>query len=140
VPADHDIKKPTVAVPHSSDPKPLRVEVEKAAAKTAASKALVLADTRRAGAHTLTWTDSATGAEADQFAVNPDVRESELGRISAEQLKNLWGTFEVDVISAGGGDLSLATRGQEIWRTLAMTLLGLVVVEACFATWAGRQR
>ena len=34
----------------------------------------------------------------------------------------------------------MAVRGQEIWRTLAVGMLAMLVVETCFATWAGRQR
>jgi hypothetical protein len=73
--------------------------------------------------------------------VNPDRRESELARFSPEEFKLLWGALEPEVISVGsGGDTSLVVRGQEIWRTLATGLLGLLIAEACFARWAGRQR
>ena len=41
----------------------------------------------------------------------------------------------VDNAAAG-----VSVRGQEIWRRLALGMRGLVVAEACFATWAGRQR
>lgn len=143
VPADHGVSKHTVSLPRGGDPKPLVIEDQPAAEgeKSPPSKALVYGDTRRAGLYTLTWTDSKTGAESDRFAVNPDARESEPGRITPEQLRSLWGTYELDIISAAAGaDTVLATRGQEVWRSLAMALLGLVVVEACFATWAGRQR
>jgi hypothetical protein len=37
-------------------------------------------------------------------------------------------------------ETSLAERGKEIWRTLAMMLLSLAVVETGFAVFVGRER
>jgi hypothetical protein len=75
------------------------------------------------------------------FAVNPDPRESELERVPREEFEKLWGALEPEVVSISAtSDTSLAVRGQEIWRTLAVGLLGMLVVEACFARWAGRVR
>ena len=64
-----------------------------------------------------------------------------LARIPSEELRRLFGSFAVEVISAvSAADTSFSVRGQEIWRTLAAALLCLLVVESCFATWVGRQR
>ena len=58
-----------------------------------------------------------------------------------EEFKSRWGALEPEVISVGtASDPMLTVRGQEIWRTLASGLLGLLLVEACFARWCGRQR
>ena len=89
----------------------------------------------------MTWRDSVSGPMSETFGVNPDRRESDLARLTGQQFKDLWGALEPEVISIGAGsDPALAVRGQEIWRTLATGLLGLLIVEACFARWAGRQR
>jgi hypothetical protein len=149
----HDITQPAIEVPAVEEPKALIVDsgppVDKdssgadapLAAKTRPARALQYADTRRGGLYTFAWHDSVSGAMSETFAVNPDLRESDLERIAGDEFKSSWGALEPEVISVGGpGESSLAVRGQEIWRTLATGLLGMLVVEACFARWAGRQR
>jgi len=147
LPRTHQITAPAIGVPGGKEPKPLVMagaDSSTAAGPTAKSKpqrALTFSDTRRAGLYTMSWRDSVSGAMSELFAVNPDRRESELARYSLEEFKQLWGALEPEVISVGsGGDTSLVVRGQEIWRTLATTLMGLLIAEACFARWAGRQR
>jgi hypothetical protein len=104
-------------------------------------QALTYADTRRAGLYKLSWSVVGPGDRTDLFAVLPDRRESRLDRIPSNELRGLWGSFQPQVISAvSAADAPVAVRGQEIWRTLAMGMLGLLVVESCFATWTGRQR
>ncbi|HEX3726043.1 MAG TPA: hypothetical protein VHV08_07355, partial [Pirellulales bacterium] len=106
-----------------------------------ADRALTYADTRRAGLYKMTWRDSVSGPASETFAVNPDPRESDLERWSAEEFKQSWGAMEPEVVSLGApDDPSFAVTGREMWRTLAMGLLGLLVIETCFARWAGRQR
>jgi hypothetical protein len=34
----------------------------------------------------------------------------------------------------------IATEGSELWRHLAMILLGLLAIESCLAPWVGRIR
>lgn len=124
------------------------------AARTDAETVFVLTtpDTRRPGLYKLEWQKQRVGAappassassvqtnQIDFWAVNPEPLESDLARISAEELKGLWGGLELEVIDAGAGDMA-AVRGEEIWRTLATCLLVLLAVEAAFATWVGRQR
>ena len=142
VPASHDISVPAIEVPDGEEPKPLVVTTPTLDGPQAARKAeLSYSDTRRAGLYKITWKDSASGAMSQEFAVNPDRRESNLERISLEDFRGLWGALEPEVISIGNqADASLAVRGREIWRTLATCMLGLLVVEACFARWAGRPR
>jgi Aerotolerance regulator N-terminal len=142
MPASHDISVPAIEVPGGEEPKPLVVATPTGDEPPAAREAeLSYGDTRRAGLYKMTWKDSATGAMSREFAVNPDQRESNLERISVEDFSRLWGALEPEVISIGNqADASLAVHGREIWRTLATCMLGLLVVEACFARWAGRQR
>jgi hypothetical protein len=143
VPASHSISLAAVEVPQMEEPQPLVVGPAgggNASAKTRQTE-LSYADTRRAGLYKMTWRDSVSGPTRRQFAVNPQRRESDLARIGVEDFRALWGALEPEVISIGSrGDASLAVRGREIWRSLATCLFGLLVFEACFARWAGRQR
>jgi len=144
---------PTVEVPEAEKPRSVRVEEDTSSAQAndtakistakpnAAPQVLVFDDTRRAGLYKFAWQVAPSGARTATFAVNGDVTESSLQRISSDEIRSLWGGFEPEVISAvADGDTPIAVRGLEIWRRLAMTLLGLLVVESCFATWTGRQR
>ena len=144
LPRTHQITEPTVEVPGGKEPKSLILAGAPAAdapAKAKPAAALTYSDTRRAGLYKMSWRDSVAGAMTESFAVNPDRRESELARFSPDEFKKLWGSLEPEVIAVGsGGDTSLAVSGQEIWRTLATGLFGLLILEACFARWAGRQR
>jgi hypothetical protein len=89
----------------------------------------------------LNWHESPGGAATDVFAVNPDARESELARIPVDELRERWRGVDPEIIVAFlSADASVGVRGQEIWRKLAYCLLGMMGVEACFATWVGRQR
>lgn len=145
LPPKHEITDAVVEVPHGDKPQPLQIATEATgpAEKLPAGdrpRLLVDEDTRRAGLYKMTWKDSTSGAESDLFAANPDARESDLARYTPDELKKLWSPLEVEVIAANAGqDASMAVQGQEIWRSLASCLLCLVVVEACFATWTGRQ-
>jgi hypothetical protein len=144
VPASHNISLPAVEVPDGKEPLPLVVSKPAGGAGRLAQRGnseLSYRDTRAAGLYKMTWRDSVSGAMTQRFAVNPDQRESNLERISVEDFRGLWGALEPEVISIGSqGDASLAVRGREIWRMLATCLLGMLIVEACFARWAGRQR
>jgi Aerotolerance regulator N-terminal len=143
LPASRTITLPAIEVPHGKEPVPLVAGGAAVGTQGAAPKELQLSyrDTRRAGMYTMTWRDSVTGPMRQQFAVNPDQRESNLERIKVDEFRSLWGALEPEVISVGSqGDASLAVRGREIWRMLAACLMGMLVFEACFARWAGRQR
>jgi hypothetical protein len=141
---------PSIETPGGEKPLPIRIEEENAVQGDAGQQAgktkvppqtLVFDDTRRAGLYKLAWHLAPSGARTGIFAVNPDAIESSLQRISADELRSLWGGFEPDVIAAvSDNDAPISVRGLEIWRRLAMTLLGLFVIESCFATWTGRQR
>jgi hypothetical protein len=145
LPASHDITLPAVEAPAQDEPKPLVVststKVDRQEGKASDARALIYSDTRRSGIYKLTWRDSVSGPSSETFAVNPDQRESDLARFAADEFKALWGALEPEVFSLGTPDGSGSdVRGREIWRSLASGLLGLLVFEACFARWAGRQR
>jgi hypothetical protein len=77
----------------------------------------------------------------ETFAVNPDARESALARLDRAEFQALWGALAPEVVSVGSAsDAALSIQGQELWRMLATCMLGLLVVEACFARWCGRPR
>lgn len=127
---------PTIETPAADKPQPLRVEENKLTGAT-----LVHADTRRAGLYRLSYHMIGSGESTALFAVAPDGRESRLARITPDDLRQLWGALQPQIIAAvSAADTPLAIRGQEIWRTLALGMLGLLIVESCFATWTGRQR
>ena len=95
----------------------------------------------RPGLYRLNWQESPGGAASDLFAVNPDGRESDLARIPVDELRKRWTSVEPEIITAlASADASVGVRGQEIWRSLAFCVLGIMGLEACFATWVGRQR
>jgi len=76
----------------------------------------------------------------DAFAVNVPARESDLRRISVEELKRLLPGFEFEH-QRGGVQREAATavgEGGELWRSLAYALLILLVVESILAQRFGR--
>ena len=149
VTTDHQISSPTLELPNGEEPKPLTVEtapVEPTGgnlpdAPPAEVRVLVWNDTNRAGLYRLNWVESPGGTVSEAYAVNPDVRESDLTRISNDDSRRQWGNLEPEIITldtsaAGGVDV----LGQEVWRSMTYWLLAIVGLEACFATWVGRQR
>jgi len=143
LPGARDILTPAIEVPDQKDPKPLvfaRAAENAADGAAQASRRLEYSQTSRAGLYRMTWRDSVSGPDSKLFAVNPDRRESDLARIDLDEFKKSWGALDVEVVSlAAESDSQFAVRGQEIWRSLAFGLMGLLLVEACFARWAGRQ-
>ncbi len=134
---------PVIETPTSSSPLPLSVETERGdAASTGQGRhVLTYSAARRAGLYRLSWKDVQQQPHNEIIAVNPDARECDLQRIPPDQLRELWGRLSPEVIAGtSGDDATVSVRGQEIWRSLATGMLVLLVVETCFATWAGRQR
>src|SRR4029077_12707818 len=104
-------------------------------------KSLVWTDTARAGVYRVNWQESPGGAASGLFSGNAHEGESELARIPVDELRKRWRSVEPEIIAAfASSDASVGVRGQEIWRSLAYWLLGMMGFEACFATWVGRQR
>ncbi|MFN3167728.1 MAG: BatA domain-containing protein [Phycisphaeraceae bacterium] len=99
---------------------------------------IVYADTHRAGLYELAWDVPGRDDDRQQvFAVSPDVRESELRQLSEEEIGQLLPGVDLTLIDAS--DPQTGGTQREIWRTLAMLLLGFVVVESAFAAWVGRE-
>ena len=102
---------------------------------------LAWTETEKAGLYRMNWQETPGGAASDFFAVNPDARESELARISVDDVKSRWRSVEPEVITAFvSDDSTTGVRGQEIWRRLAYCLAAMMGLESCMATWVGRQR
>jgi len=96
--------------------------------------------TEHAGMYTLTWNDPAGKEQHHQLTVSCDRIGSELEPLSEDQLANLLGNLKAEVVAYHPGDLATAGPGHEIWRTLAGTLLALMVVETLFAFYVGREK
>ena len=103
--------------------------------------ALDVPDTRRAGLYRIAWDEGPLGSQHDLYAANPDPRESDLERITTDDLKTILQPLAVEVAAARGDRAALfAPTGREIWHELAWGLLVLLIVESIFATWVGRYR
>lgn len=143
---DRQISSPTVELPGGEEPRPLTLDVVAQAdaggpTVDVPAKVLVWNDTARAGLYRLNWLETPGGNASDAYAVNPDVRESDLSRISADELRKLWRGVNLEIITTTtSADGSVDVRGQELWRAMTHWLLALLGIEACFATWVGIQR
>jgi hypothetical protein len=89
--------------------------------------------------YTLTWNDPAGKEQHHQLAVSFDRAASDLEPLGEDQLAKLLGNMKADVVTYHSGDLA-AGPGYEIWRVLAMVLLGMMVVETMFACFVGREK
>ncbi len=148
LPERRDITLPTITAPGDEEQQPL-VIVEDAGSPATSDKQgvaepvrkLKYNETWRSGLYTMQWRDSLSGNTKQEFAVNPERRESELVKLDADEFPARWGSLEPEVVSLDtAATAGLSLQGVEIWRTLATCLLGLLVFEACFARWCGRQR
>ena len=147
VSGERRISSPTLEIPGGDEPRALTIEGSEPAATAGGESGdippqnLVWTETGKAGLYRLNWHETPGGAATDVFAVNPDARESELARIPVEELQQRWRGVDPEIIVAfSTADASVGVRGQEVWRTLAYSLLAMMAFEACFATWVGRQR
>ena len=87
----------------------------------------------------MTWKDATNKAQSRLVCVSPDKAESELAPIADRELVDMLGALKPPIVHYNG-ESSLAERGKEIWRTLAMWLLGLALFETVFAVFVGRER
>jgi hypothetical protein len=147
VSGERRISSPTLEIPGGDEPRALTIEAGDTAATAGGESGdvppqnLAWTDTSKAGLYRLNWHETPGGAASNVFAVNPDARESELARIPVAELQQRWRGVDPEIIVAfATADAGVGVRGQEIWRTLAYSLLGMMAFEACFATWVGRQR
>ena len=89
----------------------------------------------------MSWDEGPAGTQKDAYAANPDARESELDRITANDLKKMLSPLKVEVASARGEGVDpFSANGQEVWHQIAWGLLVLLILEPALATWVGRSR
>ncbi len=143
---ERHVQTASIELPAGEEPRPLTIEAVDSTLNPndgieAAKLSLNWAETYRVGLYRLNWQESPGGAATNLFAVNPDARESDLAKISVDELKKRWRSVEPEIITAFvTTDESVGVRGQEIWRTFAFLLAAMMGLESCFATWVGRQR
>lgn len=138
--ASHQLADVRLTPPGGGEPRSLAsapIE-DRTAGDTTPAWEIVVPDTRRAGLYRVSWDEGPLGTQQDIFASNPDVRESDLDRIAAADLKPMLGPLKVE-IAAARGDAFSAT-GREIWHEMAWVLLGLLIIEPILASWVGRSR
>ncbi len=141
--SNHQVSNVLLTPPGSGEPIALRAVPLAASPKDELGPALAvdLPDTRRAGLYRLAWEEGPMGTQNDVFAANPDRRENELERITANDLKRMLEPLKVEVTSARDEGLeAFSATGQEIWHQLAWGLLALLILEPILATWVGRSR
>jgi hypothetical protein len=95
--------------------------------------------TARGGFYRMDWKDPVLGSMSRLFAASPDVRESNLAPVSRDDLNNLVGKLNPQIVHLGEKKPDASGAGTELWRTAIWGLLGLVVVESCLAAWIGRE-
>lgn len=85
-------------------------------------------DLRRAG-----------GESAVQFAAaNPDPRESDLRRATADELRRANAALAPDVVrDIGAGSAELSDARRELWWPISLLVVGLLMVEQTLARWFG---
>lgn len=97
------------------------------------------ASTQHAGIYQLTWDKLGSPDQQRYFAVSPDARESELDRLTESELEQVMAGVDLQIVDLSADNTDDNRTGREIWRTLAVLLLAMVIIEACFATWVGRE-
>jgi len=95
---------------------------------------------QRAGIYVASWKDDQGRTMTRKFAVNPAVSESELEPIAESELVGLLGNLRPQVQRYDVNGDGLGSPPREMWRQMAMILLGLMLAEAVFAVWVGRER
>ena len=126
---------PKITVPGSKQP--AAVETEK---PTPTSLLLKFRQALTSGMYSLSWREEHGKPVSRLVAVNPPPSESDLDPISPSQLGDLLGNLKPIIQRYDSAGASLSTPPREIWRPLAMILLGLLAAEAVFAVWVGRER
>ncbi|MEM6507724.1 MAG: hypothetical protein AAF711_19985, partial [Planctomycetota bacterium] len=99
---------------------------------------IVYSDTHRAGLYTMSWDVPGREDLSERlFALSPDVRESDLRQLSDEEMQQMLPGVDLTLVDLS--DPGAAGAQREIWRTLALLLMGFVLVESAFAAWVGRE-
>jgi hypothetical protein len=95
----------------------------------------VLDGSQRAGLYRLTF----DGAPDEPFAVGLDPRESDLDRLSVNELSGLHRALVATRDAPSGDDAPAPAQG-EVWRLLAWLCLSALCLETLWAAWVGRTR
>jgi hypothetical protein len=99
---------------------------------------IVYTGTHQAGLYTLSWDVPGRDELSEKlYALSPDTRESDLKQLSEEEITQMLPGVDLTLVDAS--DPGSAGAQREIWRTLAMLLLGFVLIESAFAAWVGRE-
>ncbi|MEM9415227.1 MAG: BatA domain-containing protein [Planctomycetota bacterium] len=130
----------------STNPEPSAAKVRHPGEDTTASATLdrenariLYGNTAHAGVYQLTWDKPGSPDQERYFAVSPDARESDLDRLTESELEQVMSGVDLQIVDLSGEDTGENRTGREIWRTLAVLLLAMVIIESCFATWVGRE-
>lgn len=126
---------PRMMIPSAAAPE--TVEADRFAADT---PLLRYARTFHSGFYALSWRDEKAKPVIRRFAVNPPPAESDLELLSESQLAALMGNLQPALQRYDTSGVGLTTPPREIWRPLALILLGLLAIETVFAVWVGRER
>jgi hypothetical protein len=94
--------------------------------------------TVRHGLYELTWVEPGVGEQQSLHAINTDPAESDLTPLDRRDIEQILSPLEIDISRVGQLENSQADLGRELWRTVLLWVIALVVVESAFATWVGR--
>ena len=138
--SSHQLTNVRLMGPGAGEPKALTSAAieDRNSGDTTPAWEITIPDTRQAGLYRVAWDEGSLGAQQDVYASNPDARESDLGRISAADLKALLAPLRVEVAAARGDAFS--STGRETWREMAWVLVALLIIEPVLASWVGRSR
>ena len=95
---------------------------------------------RFAGVVEVNWQDPQLGDQAKKFAINSNVDDSLQKKLDEQALQQFLGRMPLKLIRYQGKEMDLSTAGTELWRYLAVLLLGCLISESMLATWIGRRR
>jgi hypothetical protein len=101
---------------------------------------LLLPQTRIAGHYEAAWEEAGGTPRSRRFAVSPDSRDSDPKRVERSEIGQYLGKLIPRMLTYSGEEISLASEGTELWRTLAIVMFGLLIFESLFAAWIGRVR
>ena len=96
--------------------------------------------TPRAGSYALAWRGADGANRSATFCASPDTAESNLEPLAEPELLSFLGNLAPSIIRFDDRDAAIAPEGREIWRTLALVVLGMFFLESAFAVWVGRER
>lgn len=95
---------------------------------------------RFAGVVEAAWQTSQLGEQSQKFAINANVEDSLQKKLNEQALQQYLGRMPLKLIRYQGKEMDLSTDGTELWRYLAVLLLGCLISESMLATWIGRRR